>query len=213
MTTSPDEPKIDPYVPLGSTSNEATATCYCGAVQLAFVSLRLLHPSAHQIPHGAAPLTQPIRGPGFSGAFVCHCADCRKITASVFASNFTVNDTHLKHLRGRDNLKTFGQSHTIASGGMMTNYFCRTCGTLMYRIGARFPGLSILRLGTVDDPSLVEAELRPTRELFVKDRAGWLHPIEGAKQIVTMRARNLEAGELASGAPRAGDGRSRAAML
>ena len=45
----------------------------------------------------------------------------------MFASNFIIADTHLKHLRGRDNLKSFGQKHTIASGNNMTNYFCSTC--------------------------------------------------------------------------------------
>jgi len=58
----------------------------------------------------------------------------------MFASNFTVADMHLKHLRGRDNLNTFSQSRTITSGNTMTNYFCSTCGTLMYRVGSAFPG-------------------------------------------------------------------------
>ncbi|KAK9327503.1 Mss4-like protein, partial [Lipomyces starkeyi] len=77
-----------------SKEDEATATCFCGAVQLAF----------------------PTHGPGLVDTFFCNCTDCRKITASTFASNFTVADMHLKHLRGRDNLKTFSQSRTIASG-------------------------------------------------------------------------------------------------
>jgi hypothetical protein len=57
---------------------------------------------------------------------------------------------------GQANLKTFAQAHSIQSKQTMTNYFCQTCGTLMYRVGARFPGYSILRLGTVDDFSVVE---------------------------------------------------------
>jgi hypothetical protein len=101
----------------------ATATCYCGAVLLAFLT----------------------KGPGLLSTFICHCTDCRKITASMFASNFSVRDTHLTHIRGRDNLTAYGQSRTIASGKLMTNYFCSTCGTLMYRIGT--PGASILRMG------------------------------------------------------------------
>jgi hypothetical protein len=61
----------------------------------------------------------------------------------------------------------------------MTNYFCKTCGTLMYRIGDAFPGCSILRLGTVDDFNLVETKLKPTRELFVKDRVSWFSGVQG----------------------------------
>ncbi|KAB5511358.1 Mss4-like protein [Coniochaeta sp. 2T2.1] len=163
--------KSSPYIPLAgcgsdgwSTEYEATASCFCGAVQLAF----------------------PIRGPGLVNTFVCNCADCRKITASMFASNFTVADTHLKHLRGRENLKAFGQARTIASGNLMTNYFCSTCGTLMYRVGSAFPGQSILRIGTVDDFNLHETKLRPQIEQFTKDRVSWFSGVEGAKKFEAM---------------------------
>ncbi|KAI5460593.1 Mss4-like protein [Mariannaea sp. PMI_226] len=156
-----------PYFPLAggatdgwSNEDEATATCFCGAVQLAF----------------------PIRGPGLVNTFVCNCTDCRKITASMFASNFTVEDTYLKHLRGRDNLKVFSQSKTIASKGEMANYFCSTCGTLMYRVGSKFPGHSILRIGTVDDFNLHEGALRPKVEQFVKDRVSWFGGAHSAEQ-------------------------------
>ncbi|KAF1838950.1 hypothetical protein BDW02DRAFT_564549 [Decorospora gaudefroyi] len=157
-------PKSKPYFPLAgiakdgySNGEEATATCFCGCVQLAF----------------------PVQGPGLLSTFVCNCTDCRKITGSMFASNFTVGDRYLKHIRGQENLKSYGQSETIASGHKMTNYFCGTCGSLMYRVGAAFPNCSILRLGTVDDFNLVETKLKPTRELFVKDRVSWFGGVEG----------------------------------
>lgn len=101
----------------------------------------------------------------------------------MFASNFVIADSHLTHVRGRDNLRTYSQSHTILSGSTMTNYFCGTCGTLMYRVGAAFPGCSILRIGTVDDFNLHETRLRPRVEQFVKDRVGWFTGVEGAKKV------------------------------
>ncbi|MCJ1455258.1 hypothetical protein MMC28_005612 [Mycoblastus sanguinarius] len=172
MAATADESKT--YFPLAggaddgwSTEDAATATCFCGAVQLAF----------------------PKQGPGLLSTFVCHCTDCRKITASMFASNFTVADTHLTHLRGRDKLTAYAQSRTIASGKLMTNYFCSTCGTLMYRVGEQFPGRCILRVGTVDDFRLHETRLRPRREIFVKDRVGWVGAVEGAQQVEAQRSR------------------------
>lgn len=101
----------------------------------------------------------------------------------MFASNFIVADTHLKHIRGRDTLKTFGQSETIASGKKMTNHFCSNCGTLMYRVGEAFPGQSILRIGTVDDFSLHETKLRPKVESFVEDRVSWFSGVDGAQKF------------------------------
>ena len=105
----------------------------------------------------------------------------------MFASNFTIADTHLKHLRGQDNLKTFSQSRTIGSGQAMTNYFCSTCGTLMYRVGAAFPGVSVLRIGTVDDFNLHETKLKPRVEQYVKDRVSWFSGVgEGAEKFEGM---------------------------
>ncbi|KAF2086954.1 hypothetical protein K490DRAFT_43313 [Saccharata proteae CBS 121410] len=168
--------KSKPYIPLAggaddgwSKDDEATATCFCGAVQLRF----------------------PTQGPGLIDTFVCNCTDCRKITASMFASNFTVADTHLTHVRGGQNLKEYGQARTVASGNMMTNFFCSTCGTLMYRKGSRFTGKSILRIGTVDDFHLHETKLRPQVENFTEERVNWFTGVEGAKQ-------NQGMGELAS---------------
>ena len=109
----------------------------------------------------------------------------------MFASNFTIADTHLKHLRGQDNLETFSQSRTIGSGHTMTNYFCSTCGTLMYRVGTAFPGMSILRIGTVDDFNLHETKLRPKVELFVKDRVSWFTGVEGAKKFEAQETFNV----------------------
>jgi hypothetical protein len=101
----------------------------------------------------------------------------------MFASNFIVADAHLKHLRGRENLKSYSQSRTIASGKKMTNFFCSTCGSLMYRVGEAYPGHSILRIGTVDDFNLHETKLRPRIEQYAKDRVGWLRCVEDVGQV------------------------------
>ncbi|KAJ6492341.1 Mss4-like protein [Mycena sanguinolenta] len=145
MSAAPTDKSI-PYIPLASgaddgwsNEDEATAACFCGAVQLKF----------------------PTYGPGYAGAFLCHCVDCRKITASMFASNFVVLDTHLTHLRGRYNLTAFAQSRD-------RNYFSSTCGTLMYRVSSGSPGKSILRVGTIDDFHLHETKLKPEVEQFTE---------------------------------------------
>ncbi|KAF7377236.1 Glutathione-dependent formaldehyde-activating, GFA [Mycena sanguinolenta] len=163
--------KVSSHIPLAggaddgwSNEEEATSTCFCGAVQLKF----------------------PTQGPGLVRTYVCHCTDCRKITGSMFASNFTVLNTHLTHLRGRENLTSFSQSRTTASKSTMTNYFCSTCGTLMYRVTSRFPGASNLRLGTVDDFHLHETKLKPKLEQFTENRVGWLHAVEGMDQIAKL---------------------------
>lgn len=129
---------------------------------------------------------QPVEGPGLFNTFVCNCSDCHKFHASMFASNFTIDDKYLKHERGQDNLTRFAQKKTIASGNEMANYFCKTCGTLLYRVSEGYPGYSILRIGTVDDFTLMETKLRPQIQQFNKDRTSWVSTIEGAKQADEM---------------------------
>lgn len=52
----------------------------------------------------------------------------------------------------------------------------------MYRVSSGTPHLAYMRVGTVDDFALHETRLRPTIELFTKDRVDWLQPIDGCKQ-------------------------------
>jgi hypothetical protein len=131
--------------------------------------------------------------------FICHCTDDRKITSSVHASNFVIvrsdqvltpqhcgasliiqyfiqTDTTFKHTQGEDNLTKYERKSGIASGDQMDSYFCKICGSLMYRISSGFSGMRIMRLGSVDDFALLEGPLRPRLEQFGKDRVSWSHP-------------------------------------
>lgn len=53
----------------------------------------------------------------------------------------------------------------------------------MYRAGAGFPGMGILRIGTVDDLELHGTKLKPRVEQFIEDRVGWLHGVKGVEQM------------------------------
>lgn len=202
-----DADKSKPLIPHNTLKNdgwskegEATATCYCGAVQLSFVSrlfaftpchlsssLRtpsLLSPPKKNKKRTKQPTTlsnQPTTAPGMLDTFVCHCTDCRKITASAFTAAFIVSTPHVTHVRGQDKLKTFTQAETTHSRMPATNFFCDTCGTLMYRTVGLMPDALICRLGTVDDVHLMEGVMKPRREVFAKDRVSWFHGVEGAR--------------------------------
>jgi len=105
----------------------------------------------------------------------------------MFASNFTVDNKYLTHIRGFENMTVYEQSKTVGrKGNTMANYFCKTCGTLMYRCGSGFPGQSILRIGTVDDFRLHETKLKPQAEFFMDTRPNWLPGVEGVKKYKDM---------------------------
>jgi len=136
------------------------------------------------------PLTayarQPLKAPGLVNTFVCHCSDCRKVSASMFATNFTSLDTHTRFTRGEDNLTVFSQNKTTQTGGTMSNSFCKTCGTLMFRAGSVAPGTKFMRGGIIDDHRLHDTMLKPGVEIFSEHRAGWVKPVDGVEQAKGM---------------------------
>lgn len=104
----------------------------------------------------------------------------------MFASNFTIDDKYLKYIRGKDNLKQWKNTVTpVRPDTSMTDFFCNTCGTLMYRVSSAFPNAPILRIGSVDDLTLHETKLKPQWEQFVKDRVGWINgpQVDGIRRL------------------------------
>lgn len=131
---------------------------------------------------------KPLKSPGLANTFVCHCSDCRKISASMFATNLTTLDTHTRYVRGEDHLVLFTQNDTITKNRTMTNAFCPTCGTIMWRQGSIAPGTRFMRGGPIDDQELHSTVLKPQYEIFTENRSRWVSPVVGAKQEIGMGA-------------------------
>ncbi|GAW24506.1 hypothetical protein ANO14919_140930 [Xylariales sp. No.14919] len=144
-----------------SPASTATSSCFCGAVQLSF----------------------PIEGPDLIDVFLCHCPDCKKLSASLFGAGIMASSSSVRILRGQNDLATLVKPDRASSGGSVTNTRCGACGTLMHRVSSGFSGITVLRTGTVDDVRLLETELRPRTEMFTKYRPSWLRACEGARQL------------------------------
>jgi len=76
-------------------------------------------------------------------------------------------------------------SKTANSGNTITSYFCGDCGSTMWRDGPSFPGLKIIKAGTLDDVDAL-AKAKPTVELFTPRRVDWVNEIPGAAQKQTI---------------------------
>ncbi|KAE9406069.1 hypothetical protein BT96DRAFT_963625 [Gymnopus androsaceus JB14] len=144
--------KSKSYIPLAGSANdgwsnkeEATATCFCGTVQLKF----------------------PTQGPGLVDSFICNCHDCRKITASMFASGFMIDD-HYLHPQKRTI-----QPHEIQP---IENHSEQKHSDQLFLSNVRHVDVSCIcsEDWTVDDFHLHETKLKPRAEQFVEDRVGWL---------------------------------------
>lgn len=92
-----------------------------------------------------------------------------------------VKEDDFKVLSG--NAKTI--SKTADSNKTITSHFCGDCGSTMWRDGPTFPGLKILKVGTLDDVDAL-AKAKPTVELFAPTRVEWVNEIPGAAQKQTM---------------------------
>jgi hypothetical protein len=99
-------------------------------------------------------------------AHVCHCRDCQRFTGTAFTT-LVVLPKEAVRIEGA--MRTF--SSAGGSGHPVLRYFCPECGSsLGEELPIRRPGLLILNVGTLDDPS----QVTPTREIFCDDALSWV---------------------------------------
>lgn len=96
---------------------------------------------------------------------LCWCRDCQRL-----AANGTVNvvfPTAAIHTVGP--VAAFDK--TADSGNRVTRRFCGTCGTQLFSDSTGRPGLTVVRVGTLDDPSTV----KPTANIWTSSAPTWAH--------------------------------------
>lgn len=103
-----------------------TGGCYCGAVRY------------------------EATGPAaFKGQ--CHCRECQYITGGAENLFMVMPAAGFAYVKGEP--ATFTRSDIESPG---TREFCGTCGTHLTTRSPRDPSIVILKVGTLDDPSIYE---------------------------------------------------------
>lgn len=103
---------------------------------------------------------------------ICWCRDCQKI-----ASNGTVNalfPTAAIEITG----SPARHDKTAASGNTVTRSFCPVCGSQLFADSSGRPGITVVRLGTLDDPSAIQ----PTANIWTASAPGWACMDEGLER-------------------------------
>jgi hypothetical protein len=96
-------------------------------------------------------------------ARVCWCRDCQRI-----ASNGTVNV--LVPTSGLESTGELGEYLSIAdSGNEMRRRFCPSCGSHLFANTSARPQFTVVRAGTLDDPSAV----RPAMNIWASSAPVW----------------------------------------
>jgi hypothetical protein len=106
---------------------------------------------------------------------ICHCTDCQNLTGTAFRSNVaTLPGTFvLKSGTPKTYIKT------AESGNKRAHAFCPDCGTPIYAAAPDpNPQTVGLRVGTLDQ----RAELRPSRQIWVRSALPWSMDLTGVPQ-------------------------------
>ena len=102
--------------------------------------------------------------PMFTG--MCHCKTCQKESGSAFNIVIAVPQSALT-IQG--SLKAY--TRTGDSGQQVRHLFCPDCGSTITSEPAAMAGASIIRAGTLDDPSW----LQPAMEIYCDAAQPWVH--------------------------------------
>ncbi len=105
----------------------------------------------------------------FLHAYHCHCSQCRRASASSFATNGFVKSEDLRVVAGENALGSLE-----STSGVFRN-FCTRCGSQIFNRNENFPQIRSVRLGVIDgDPGI-----RPSCHIFVGSKAPWTEFSDG----------------------------------
>jgi len=118
-----------------------TGGCRCGAVRYTVALERMLR------------------------TYACHCTLCQRASGSSFAHQMPVPEAALS-VTGE--LRT--AIVTSVSGAVSTGYHCAACVGRLYSTNSRWPGMAIVRAGTVDGSE----RLTPALHIFTSTMQPWI---------------------------------------
>ncbi|KAI1506407.1 Mss4-like protein [Biscogniauxia marginata] len=107
---------------------------------------------------------------------ICYCYDDRKLANMQV---FQVPRSSFSVTQGEPKVYTKRSEH----GNEISNHFCPTCGTTLYRTGGAAVNKDNvgIRAGVLDDQSFVDTP--PSLEVYVERRPPWIKQVEGAVQL------------------------------
>ena len=113
--------------------------------------------------------------PPFTG--ICHCKDCQKETGTAFNVVIAVPQSALS-IKGSP--KTYVAK--ADSGKDVVRRFCPNCGSTILSEPQGLPGVSIIRAGTLDNPSWV----KPQMEIYCDSAQPWVQLGGGLQRFPKM---------------------------
>lgn len=97
----------------------------------------------------------------------CHCRECQYISGGNPNVVIGLPEAGFAYTRGAP--KQFTRSDIA---GAVTREFCANCGTQLLTRAPMLPGMMLIKVGTLDDPSLFG---KPDLAIFTVDQQAWHH--------------------------------------
>lgn len=92
----------------------------------------------------------------------CHCSQCRRLSGAAFTTWFSIQRDALV-ISGEDALSTCHPTDNL------TRQFCKFCGSHVWTLDQRQPGIAGLHAGTFEGQELPS----PKADYFVSHKASW----------------------------------------
>ena len=97
--------------------------------------------------------------------YACHCTRCQRASGSSFAHQMPIPEAALS-VTGELRMAVV----TSASGAVSTGYHCAACVGRLYSTNSRWPGMAIVRAGTVDGSERLE----PALHIYTSTKQPWI---------------------------------------
>jgi hypothetical protein len=99
-------------------------------------------------------------------SYSCHCRDCQYITGGPPNSAIYIP---------KPIALTKGEPHSYISksdtGTEIMRFFCGRCGTHLFGTSERYPGTIVIKVGSLDDPSIFKSKMN----VWVSSAQPWHH--------------------------------------
>ena len=112
----------------------------------------------------------------------CHCSRCRKFTGAAHGCNIIVAPDQFEWLEGEESVGRF--EHPDAKH--FATSFCKRCGSSLPWM-AQSRGSVVIPAGTLDE----DPKIRPSQNIFWKDRAAWREAVESLPQYEELQPRKV----------------------
>lgn len=113
-------------------------------------------------------ITGPVRA-----VVNCHCDSCRKRNGSAYSTYCVIAQGDIAIEHGDRDVATYENAQGARK------HFCGTCGTPLYNLNPRYPGLAIVLYGSLLD----QADLAPSVNIYCETQLPWVSAIASIKSF------------------------------